>query len=347
MEGGALFSRHPEWFGKNKNGQPDSTENLVFNTSNPEAVNYFLTNIRHYLRQHPEIDIFDCWPPDVAKWAECPEMAALGTAVDRQARLMNQVDSAVALVRPGLRVEIIAYGQVLSPPQSVVLNKNILVDVCPINQSFEGPMQHTTNRVNVPYTKAIVAWRRYFPGDIGLYSYYRKYAWRSIPVILPHYMQRELQWYAGLPFQAVSTYAEPGDWYTYELNHYTLAGLAWNPDLPVDTIMDQYTGFRYGPAKQIALAAYRDLGEGVRNFGSIPYTSLKPAEAIDKAATQLRERREEVKAALGGVQDKAITDNLNRLSYMLEYAIEDLEITSMRASGTLKPASCCIGTSDP
>ena len=351
MEGGLLFQQHPEWFGKNKEGQPDDAENLVFNTSNPQAVNYFISKIQDYLRKHPEIDIFDCWPPDVAKWAECREMAALGAAVDRQALLMNQVDSAIKRVRPGLRLEIIAYGQVLQPPHGVVLHKDILVDVCPINQSFERPINDTASPVNTGYAKAIESWRQQFPGDLGLYSYYRKYAWQSIPTILAHYIQRDLQWYAGLPFQAVSTYAEPGDWYTYELNHYLLACLAWNPDLPVDRMVERYAELRYGPAGQIALAAYRDLEEVVRNYCSIPYTSVKAARQIDSAAAGLRSDRERVEAALGGgrtgaasggmqaeptsrgLQDTVVAANLQRLSLMLQYAIADLDITKMRASG--------------
>jgi len=325
----------------------------VFNTSDPQAVNYFIGNIRRYLREHPEIDIFDCWPPDVAKWAECPEMAALGTAVDRQALLMNQVDSAVAVVRPGLRVEIIAYGQVLLPPQKIDLHKKILVDVCPINQSFERALGDTASRVNREYAKAIESWRGHFPGDIGLYSYYRKYAWRSIPTILAHYMQQDLRWCAALPFQGVSTYAEPGDWYTYELNHYVLAGLAWDPDCPVDVIMEQYALLRYGPAKGIALGAYRDLEEVVRNYCSIPYTAVKSGEQIDKAVAILRSRREQVDGALGGMQGdrelaggrdnansgegKAVAANLKRLSLMLEYAIDDLDLERMRVSGITGP----------
>ncbi|MBS1563923.1 MAG: hypothetical protein JST39_06015, partial [Bacteroidetes bacterium] len=95
IEGNSLFIQHPEWFGKNKNSLPDSSEYIVFNTAHPDAVRYFIKNIIAYLRVHPEIDIFDCWPPDMAKWAECPETAALGTAADRQAVLMNQVDSAI------------------------------------------------------------------------------------------------------------------------------------------------------------------------------------------------------------------------------------------------------------
>jgi hypothetical protein len=135
------------------------------------------------------------------------------------------------------------------------------------------------------------------------------------------------------------------------LNHYLLACLAWNPDLRVDRMVEQYSELRYGPAGIIALAAYRDLEDVVRNYCSIPYTSVKAASQIDEAAATLRSDRERVEAALGGgrtgaasggmqaeaalggLQDTAVTANLRRLSLMLQYAIADLDITKMRASG--------------
>jgi hypothetical protein len=322
MAGGALFRQHPEWFGQNKEGQPDTTMRVVFNTSNPEAVRYLMENIGRYLREHPEIDIFDCWPPDVARWALSPAMAALGPAVDRQARLLNQVDSMVKTIRPGLKVEIIAYGQVLAPPMGVELSKDILVDFCPIDQSFEAPLYDTSRVANAQYFRAAEDWKRRFAGDRALYSYYRKYAWRSLPVMLPHFMQDELRWYAGIGVRGVSTYSEPGDWYTYGMNHYVLAELAWDPDAAVDQLMDEYARVQYGPARVVALEAYRNL-EGVeRGFGSIPYTRLKPVGELDSALGVLRGCRGRVESA-----------GLGKLGLMLDYAIGDLEILKLRASG--------------
>jgi hypothetical protein len=301
-----LFRQHPEWFGQNKEGQPDTTMRVVFNTSNPDAVTYFLGNIERYLREHPEIDIFDCWR----------------TAVDRQARLMNQVDSMVKRIRPGLKVEIIAYGQVLEPPSGVVLDKDILVDFCPIDQSFERPLYDTTMVANAQYFRAAEAWRQRFAGDRAVYTYYRKYAWRSLPVMLPHFMQDELRWYARSGVRGVSTYAEPGDWYTYGMNHYVLAGLAWNPDAPVDALMEEYARVQFGDARAVALEAYRELERVMRGYGSIPYTRLKPMGELDSAATVLKRCRARVEAA-----------GLGKLSLMLDYAIGDLEILKLRASG--------------
>jgi hypothetical protein len=335
MENGTLFTKHPDWFGKNRNCEPDSVKTLVFNTSNPQAVNYFLSNIVQYLREHPEIDIFDCWPPDVAKWAECPALAALGTAEDRQAVLMNQVDSAIRKNRPGLQVEVIAYGQVLNPPQHISLNKNILVDICPINQRFEKQINNT---VNSEYLNAINAWRKKFDGNIGLYSYYRKYAWKSLPAVLPHYIQQDLQWFASLPLQGISTYAEPGDWYTYELNHYVLAALAWNPEVSVDAMLRQYARIRYGAALELAVKACNDLEELVRQFCSLPYTTIKTPEELRMAALRLLSSKEPLVKLLGTVQDKYIEGNVRRLCLMLQYAIADLEIQQLRAANKSGPA---------
>ncbi|HVW60991.1 MAG TPA: DUF4838 domain-containing protein, partial [Puia sp.] len=347
MADGALFRQHPGWFGCNRTGSPDSTENLVFNTADPEAVQYFLKNIRRYLQEHPEIDIFDCWPPDVAKWAECPAMAALGTAVDRQATLMNQVDSMAKKIRPGLTVEIIAYGQVLEPPRHVALNNDMLVDICPINQTFEQPIFDTSNPANTPYFRAMNDWRRQFTGDRGIYTYYRKYAWRSLPVLLPHYMQEELRWYKAMGFRGISTYAEPGDWYTYELNHYVLAGLAWDPETQVDSLIDELLKVRYESVKPIALSIYKTLEEVVRKYNSIPYTRLRSTEALDSAATALKKCRTQLTGrishgtpALPRPHSTPVplhtppAANLRRLTWILDYAIADLEILTLRSAKT-------------
>ena len=110
----------------------------------------------------------------------------------------------------------------------------MLVDFCPINQSFELPFGDPTSMRNAEYAKDLRGWRGAFDGDLSLYSYYRKYAWQSLPVVLPRYMQRDLQFFGTIGVRGVSTYAEPGDWFAYELNHYALARLAWDQQTDVD-----------------------------------------------------------------------------------------------------------------
>src|SRR6185503_17910089 len=101
-------------------------------------------------------------------------------------------------------------------------------------------------------------------------------------------MQKDLQWYVKVPVQGVSTYAEPGDWCTYELNHYVLAALAWDPDADVDAIVKKFCEARYGKVAAEARALLTTLEDITRNTGSIPNTSLKSAERIDADRDRLK-----------------------------------------------------------
>jgi hypothetical protein len=331
MEDSTLFKRHPDWFGKNRNCQPTPDPYSVFNTANPDAVQYLISQVLKYLQEHPEIDIFDFWPPDGARWADCKELVALGSPLDRQARLINQVDSAIRKMRPDIKLEMIAYQPVLDPPGTVSLNPDILVDFCPINQQFENQIFDSSSANNLKYATSLHRWRKTFAGDIGIYSYYRKYAWRSLPNLIPHYMQRDLNWYAGLPVQGISSYAEPGDWLSYELNHFVLGHLAWNPAVNVDTLISIFCRGRYGPGWETARTVYAALENTVRFTGNIPYTVLKPADQIAKAEKELQELLNRM-----SLQQKKISEDggsdFSKLQAVVRYAIYDLQIQQLRTA---------------
>ncbi|HVY73709.1 MAG TPA: DUF4838 domain-containing protein [Puia sp.] len=335
MEDSTLFKKHPDWFGEDKNCNPTPDPYSVFNTANPEAVNYLLHNLTEYIRQRPEIDIFDFWPPDGARWADCKAWDSLGSPLDRQAALVNRADSAIRAVRPSIRLEMIAYQPVLDPPPQVALNREVLVDFCPINQQFEKSIDDTAAANNHAYATSLQRWRNTFTGDIGLYSYYRKYAWRSLPVIIPHYMQHDLRWYKKMPVQGISTYAEPGDWFTYELNHYVLGQLAWNPDVSVDSLVGVFCRARYGDACVQAKHVLEVIETTVRFLCNIPYTTRKSAAELAAAEQKLRRARSGLLAARQHAKSP-VRANLSRLLLPLDYALYDIEIQRARLKDTVE-----------
>jgi hypothetical protein len=212
----------------------------------------------------------------------------------------------------------------------------VLVDFCPINQQFDHQIDDASAAKNKAYTDALLVWRKAFAGDISIYSYYRKYAWDSLPVLIPHYMQEDLQWYAKLPVQGVSTYAEPGDWGTYELNHYVLAALAWDPDCDVDAVVKKFCAARYGEFADQARSALLTLEQITRNTCSIPNSSLKTADAIEADHGRATKLVDETTKAAAKATDPAIKRSLERLSLMCTYAQRDLEIQHLRATNADK-----------
>jgi len=139
-----------------------------------------------------------------------------------------------------------------------------------------------------------------------------------------------------VPVQGVSTYSEPGDWFTYELNHYALAALAWDPNADVDALIVKFCAARYGDQAAVAKETIALLEKIVHNDCSLPNEPLKSAEEIAAAEISMHGAIEELAAAKAQATDQAVRRSLERLGLMCKYAAKDLEIQHLRATGADK-----------
>ena len=323
MENGKLFKKHPDWFGVNKSGQRSADPHIVFCSSNPYAVAYLQNNLLAYLKERPEINIFDFWPPDNEAWCECDKCRAMGSATDRHALLVSQTARFIHSKNPAVKLECIAYSRYVEPPQNEILDSNVLLDFCPINQSFEYQIYNDNSVNNKFYKENLLSWQKLFKGEISIYSYYRKYAWRSLPVILPHFMQNDLRFYRDNGIRGISVYSEPGDWFTFGLNHFVFSHLAWNPDADVDKMISEYCSVLFGNASKIAAFVYKELENIVRFACRVPFTKQKTVEQYDEYITRLSECKRNIKAAIEQYSsDIILCQSLHRLGLMVEYATQ-------------------------
>ncbi|MDQ3439912.1 MAG: DUF4838 domain-containing protein, partial [Planctomycetota bacterium] len=342
MDGGKHFAEHPEWFGADEKGSRRKQKSYVFCTSNAAAVDFVTKSFLDYVAKRPEIQVFDFWPPDGARWCACNDCAKLGEPPERQAKLLSHVSREVAKVRPDLKMEAIAYSSYIKPPRTETIDKNVLIDFCPIAQNFEftldDPAGHgmradgSTPVANKQYFDALQDWRKRFDGPISVYSYYRRYAWDSLPVVLPWHMKREMAWYASIPTQGISTYSEPGDWFAYELNHYVLPALAWDREQDVDALVKKFAQARYADAAPAALSTYTTLADVVRRYCSVPFVSLKPEAEIDAAAKRVDGIAKEIETARQSAKDEVAKRHLERLALVIEYVRRDLGVQNLRAA---------------
>ena len=318
---------HPEWLGLDATGTRSEAHGRVFCSSNPDAVSYLTGNVVAYLKSHPEIDIFDFWPPDGSKWCECEACAKLGTPADRQSRLVAQVITEARKQGIKARFECIAYAVYTQPPVNPPMDKSVLIDFCPIGQCFEVQIYDPSSEKNATYADAIRAWKKSFTGDLSIYSYYRKYAWESRPIIIPHYMQADIKWYAGIGAAGISSYSEPGDWLTYELNHYTMARLAWNPDADVDAIISEFCVSRFGKLASSVGKLYTALEDTTRHGCLIPGTSLKKPAELEGYIKRLSAAKDALASeAAGDASVAALLDST-------DYALKDLALRKQISEG--------------
>ncbi|WP_394845561.1 DUF4838 domain-containing protein [Pendulispora brunnea] len=302
----------------------------VFKVSNPAGLAEYEKNVVAYLKSHPEIAIFDAWPPDNARWTPA-DVEAFGSVSNAQAHVARHLGDALKKETPAVRLESLAYLPATDPPSPASMYEaTSLVDFAPYDRSYAEPLSGTAYPRNVYYDGLVRRWADAgFKGDISIYEYYRKYSWHSLPVVLPTIIGGDIPHYRTLGATGLGTYSEPADWITYELNHRLVAALSWNTALDVKAYLNDHVVRRFGAALAPDMMAYfrdvetagRDLYTGPNAaFGDTPRFLDARAKylAVEKLLTSVRDRTGPTGTAAGLLID--------RLAIHAHFASLDMDI---------------------
>lgn len=243
---------HPEWFGGNQEpvvGVNTNPPANVFRITNDDAMDAFLNNVVEYLLTHPEIQIFDIWPPDGTKWIRS-DIDQLGSVPNAQAYVTRKLEERLSMEGINIKLETIAYWLSITPPDAdYMYGPNTLIDIAPYDRSYRELISDPNNEKNAYYNQIMTTWgTSAFQGDLSIYEYYRKYSWHSWPNVFLNLIQAEIPYYNSKNINGFGIYSEPDDWITYEPVHYLTAALSWNAQLDSNRFIDSYLWLRYGDA---------------------------------------------------------------------------------------------------
>jgi len=292
------FSSHPEWYGT-EDGEPKHGDGYVFSTANQEAVKEFVKNVLLLIKEYPEMRVFQFWPPDYPwGWSESPQDLALGSITDRHAMLVRTVAEAVKKEYPKLGVQFLAYHEYVKPPTNMSFPDNTRMDFCPIGRSYQDRIYGASNTINARYNQYLKEWTSgAYKGDVVLYSYYAKYIWHSLPVVIPNMISDEIRYYDSLGLKGMSMYCVPANWFTYEVNHYLVARASWDTSTDPNEFMHEYCGIRFGGAREQMLKVFTLLEEIVPAYCSVPRSFVDSPERFDEAKIKLRQLKEHLRQA--------------------------------------------------
>jgi hypothetical protein len=302
----------------------------VFDIANESAVNAYISAVVAYLAKRPEIGIFDVWPPDGATWPPAV-IERFGSPSNAQAYLVGRLTQSLADRVPGVRVETIAYQDTANPPTSPYgydAHRN-LIDVAMDSRTYGAAI---SDPVNAPSAAILLRWRQAFSGDLGAYEYYRRYSFRSLAFPMGDVVGADLAWDAQHGLTGIRTYAEPGDWITYELTHVAVASAAWNPRQVPAALVAGYLSQRFGAAAD-AVGRYVSAAEaaGVAVFGlggGDPVAALGAAAADYGAATAHL-----IEAAAFAAPSSPGAFLIQRLGWNADFALADTRLAASLAAG--------------
>lgn len=295
----------------------------VFRVSNGPAVKAYISRVVAYLKSRPEIDIFDAWPPDNATWGR-RTLRRFGSPSDAQSHIANELVRAFRNENLDVRVEVVGYRPTVDPPERIALDPSVIVDIAPYDRSQSESLVNPRHPKNKRYAALIRRWRAArFQGLVGVYAYYRRYSFRSLPLLLLQQIGSEIPYHHREGAQGLGMYAEPADWIVFEPVHWLVARLSWN--VRDKEALSTYLRERYGNAAN-HVARYFDYAEqAARALCSVPggaYDELPRVEAALEA----------FQAAQNSLRDARASRNRSsklrdQLIDHLDYALSDTQMS--------------------
>ena len=259
------FDQHPEWFpltgGKRQKPKPPYSSDSQLCTSNPEVVDKLAERLLETLDSDPAIEIITLSPNDGGGFCECenctamdePQRGWFARYSKRLAILNQEIAERVGGRYPNVRIKVGAYAMYALPPQIEDYRpaSNLLVQLCHIYFCHNHPAesgkckpgetyQPSHNFLpNQDFSRLVKTWSD-LTDNLLIYEYYALGGWSKAKMLWPmvHTMRHDIPWYHRMGVKGF--YTQVGPWTRAPLNYYIAAKLAWNAELDVDWLIDDF-----------------------------------------------------------------------------------------------------------
>ena len=355
------FKTHPEYFAFfNGRRQSEGTQLCL---TNKDVLRIVTEGVLARLRLNPSARFVGVSQNDCQTFCECESCKAVDDEEESHAGTMihfvNAVAERVEREFPGVVVETLAYQYTRKPPKHVRPRHNVMPCLCTVECDFGGPLAESCHLETVGFGNELRTWsgmsKRLFVWDytVNFRQYMQAFANFDS-------MHSNIRLFRD---SGVRYLREQGDWRAYhaffgELKLYLLAKWMWNPDLPVEPLLERFFTGYYGAAAPFARQYYdRLLSEsrahwrGGRNPTLIymPITDAPPDMNTIEWADQIWKRaedavRNESETYRYNVRMSALWNDYQRIMQSSRYITKD-PVKTAAAKGRSALASSILARS--
>ncbi len=285
------FSRHPEWYSLIGNKREANTPQLGICTSNQDAVNEIIKNIKKFLRENPETKMIGIIPEDGygggCECENCKKLDYPGEAVPetfnhriaegenkplihRYSLLLNQVAEQISAEFPGIRIGALYYVDLQWPPRHVKLHKNILPMVAVYWRCGAHKIENSDKcQINDFFYELLNQWSKAKPDDFILYEYYMGMnAQAALPYPIGKVIIEEWAGLLKLGIQGASIQANPLNYCIYGINYLSFASIAWNERAHYNAVLDYWLKGMFGAAASFIRPIYEALDQAMAKIAA-------------------------------------------------------------------------------
>ena len=249
------FDSHPEYFSEVNGVRRKERTQLCL--TNPDVLKIVVSNVFAHIKadkriaKDPCVDIVGISQNDWFYYCTCPSCKAIDDREESHAgsllEFINKVAEEVERRRPGTYVETLMYQYTRKPPKHLRPRHNVIPCLCSIECSFAHPLAATNLPQNAAFMQDLEGWGK-ISDNLYIWDYTTDYSHYLYPMPDVLTLQPNMQTFRdnGVKFM----YEEGGPRHAdfASLKGWLIAKLMWNPDQPVEPLLDRFFAGYYGAA---------------------------------------------------------------------------------------------------
>ena len=291
------FDTHPEYFSMVKGKRMNGRTQLCL--TNPDVLRIVTSNVLARIRCDPGAKFYGVSQNDWYNYCECPACKAIDDEEESHAgtmvRFVNAVAEAVEKEFPNALIETLAYQYTRKPPKKTRLRHNVIPCLCTIECDFAQPIDVSPYKQNVSFRDDIRGWAKQ-TDLLYVWDYTTNFRSYTMPFPNVYALQGNVKFFRdnGVKclFEQGAYQGRHGDF--AELKSWLLAKWMWNPDLPMEPLLDDFFAGYYGKAApfvrryfeavhRLQLMYSASADRPLRIFDNVTLRSL-PDSVLDMAA---------------------------------------------------------------
>ena len=264
------FKDHPEYFSKVASGRiPDGQLCLT----NPDVLRIVIQELRERIAKEPDKQFWSVSQNDTFGPCECDECKKINEEEGSPSGTLLAFVNKVADEFPDKTISTLAYEYSRAAPKHIKPRKNVNIMLCSIECNRSKSLEADTGSRS--FVKDVMDWTN-LTSNIYLWDYVVQFSNYMSPFPNFRVLQPNIRFFAKHGISSVfeeGNSAFDGDF--VELRSYLIAKLLWNPDINVDSVINDFLKGYYGKAAQY-IRKYFDVmhdaleasGENLSIYGS-------------------------------------------------------------------------------
>ena len=253
------FDAHPEYFSMVKGVRLKERTQLCL--TNPDVLRIVTSNVLARIRKDPGAKFYGVSQNDWHNYCECPACKAVdeeeGSHAGTVVRFVNAIAEAVEKEFPDKIIETLAYQYTRHAPAKTKLRHNVIPCLCSIECDFSRPLATSPCPDNVSFLKDVEDWNRQ-TDCLYVWDYVTDFRCYPHPFPNVYVLQENVKFFRD---HGVKMLFEQGACQGRhagfaELKGWLLAKWMWNPELPVEPLLDDFFNGYYGKAAPYVRAVF-------------------------------------------------------------------------------------------